>query len=108
MFPVPNAKQMKQLAYTINPANIGLPTKFENIGGLISTLLPAAVTLAGMAAFVFLLIGGFRYMTAGGDDKAVADAMKIITNAVIGLVIVFGAWFAINIVETVLGLNITK
>ncbi|MEK7611071.1 MAG: pilin [Patescibacteria group bacterium] len=98
---------MKQLAYTINPLDIGLPTKFENLGGLISTLLPAAVTLAGMAAFIFLIIGGFRYMTAGGDEKAVADAMKIITNAVIGLVIVFGAWFAIRIIETVLGLHIT-
>lgn len=99
---------MKQFAYVIDPNSINLPTKFSDLGGLISTFLPAVVTVAGMAAFVLLLVGGFRYMTAGGDDKAVADAAKIITNAVIGLVIVFAAWFAINIIETVLGLNITK
>lgn len=97
---------MKQTAYVIDPANIGLPTKFSDLGGLISTFLPAGVTLAGMAAFVLLLVGGFRYMTAGGDEKAVADAMKIITNAVIGLVIVFGAWWATYILQTVLGIHI--
>ncbi len=98
---------MKQLAYTIDPTQIGLPTKFSDLGGLISTFLPAVVTVAGMAAFVFLLIGGFRYLTAGGDEKAVADAAKIITNAVIGLVIIFVAWWVIRILETILGLNIT-
>ena len=97
---------MEQLAYTIDPGNIGLPTKFADLGGLISTFLPAVVTLAGMAAFVLLLVGGFRYMTAGGDEKAVADAAKIITNAVIGLVIVFAAWWGTYILQTVLGIHI--
>lgn len=97
----------KLLSYQINPGQINLPTQFSDVGGLISALLPAAVTLAGIATFLLLLAGGFRYLTAGGDEKAVADAMKIITNAVMGLIIVFGAYWAIRIIETVLGLTIT-
>lgn len=99
---------MKQIAYTIDPLSINLPVKFSDLGGLISTFLPAVVTLAGMAAFVLMLVGGFRYMTAGGDEKAVADAAKIITNAVIGLVIVFAAWWTIVIIETIFGIHITQ
>lgn len=98
---------MKQLAYTIDPTQIGLPTAFSELGGLISVLLPAIVWLAGFATFLYLLMGGFKYLTAGGDEKAVAEATKMMTSAVIGLVIVFGAWWGIRIIETVLGLCIT-
>lgn len=99
---------MKQLAVIIDPAAIGLPTQFSNLGGVISAFLPAIVALAGLAAFMLFIFGGLRYLTAGGDSKATAEAVKIITNAVIGLAIVFGSYWAIQIVETVFGLNITR
>lgn len=98
----------KQLAYDIDPAAIGLPSSFTDLGGIITAFLPAFVTLAGMATFAYLLFGGFRYLTAGGDEKAVGEAMKMITNAVIGLIIVFGAWWGIRILETILGIHITQ
>ncbi len=100
-----NANQV--LAFTINPGSLGLPATVNTLGDVVSTLVPAIVSLAGLAAFILILLGGFKYLTAGGDAKATGDAMKMITNAVIGLVIVFGAWWAMRIIETVLGLNIT-
>jgi len=41
---------------------------------------------------VLLMIAGFKYMTAAGNEEQVKGALKSITQAVIGLVIVLSAW----------------
>ena len=54
----------------------------------------------GIIAVLIILLGGFKWMTAGGNEDAVAQAKKMMTAGVIGLVIVlasFGlAQFVIN------------
>ena len=57
------------------------------------------LVVAFIAAFVFLLIGGVRWILAGGDEKAVAGARGTITAALIGLVIVLVAFAIIRLVE---------
>lgn len=54
------------------------------IGNVISGLLG----LLGVILFIYLLYGGFTYMTAGGDSKKVTEAVTVIKNAVIGMVII--------------------
>ncbi len=51
-----------------------------------------ALGLLGLVAVVMILIGGFQWMTAGGNEEKVASAKKIISAAVIGLIIVLLAW----------------
>lgn len=94
------------LAYAIDPTTIGLAT-FTDLGSLISAFMPVVMAISGLLLFAYLLMGGLKYLSSGGDDKAIGEARKIITNAVIGLLIVFTAFFAVRILETVLGLQIT-
>lgn len=46
----------------------------------------------GIIAVVIILLGGFKWMTAGGDESKVEEAKKLMTAGVIGLVIVLAAW----------------
>ncbi len=62
--------------------------------------------IAFVLAFIFLLIGGLRWITAGGDEKSVAGARGMITAALIGLVIVLLAFAIIKLVETFFGVTI--
>jgi len=39
-----------------------------------------------------ILIGGFQWMTAGGDDGKVETARKWIFSGIIGLAIILSAW----------------
>jgi hypothetical protein len=48
--------------------------------------------LLGLIAVIMILIGGFQWMTAGGNEEKVASAKKIISAAVIGLIVVLLAW----------------
>lgn len=54
---------------------------------IVNTLLFAA----GIIAFVFILIGGFRYITSTGDSARIQAAKDTLLYAVIGLILTFMA-----------------
>ncbi len=65
-----------------------------------------ALIVAGLGFLGYLLIGGFRYLTAGGDSKMTAEARNIIIHAFVGLGIVASSYVVIRIVESVFGVTI--
>lgn len=67
--------------------------------GIFNNLLKGVLALAGVLAFISLVAGGFKYLTAGGDAKAVAEAQRAITLAVGGLVLVVAAWSLLAILS---------
>lgn len=46
----------------------------------------------GLIAVIFILYGGFVWMTAAGNEEKVSKAKKIIGAAAIGLIVVLVAW----------------
>jgi hypothetical protein len=75
------------------------------IGNIVSEFTKYLFPLAGILLLLFLIYGGFSLMTSGGDPKAVQGAKSKITNALIGFVIVFAAYWIVQIVASVLGLG---
>lgn len=58
----------------------------------IARIINVALSLLGIVAVVIVLIGGFQWMTAGGNDEKVAGARKLIFSGVIGLAIILAAF----------------
>ena len=58
------------------------------IGNTISVVLG----LVGIALVILLIYGGVVWMTAMGDKERVITAKKVLTNAIIGLVVVVAAY----------------
>ncbi len=79
---------------------------FGTLGGIISKALPFVFGFAALIALLFLIWGGFRYMTAQGDEKAVAEARQTITSAIIGLVIILAVVALAQLLEIVFRINI--
>ena len=50
----------------------------------------------GVIAVILILVGGFKWMTASGNDSKVAEAKKLMVAGVAGLLIVLAA-FAVSI-----------
>ncbi len=67
---------------------------FESI---FKNTLKIIVPIAGIGLFITLLIGGFQYITSGGDPKQAQKAQSIITSAIIGVVTLFGLWFVFRL-----------
>lgn len=56
------------------------------------SIINIALSLLGIIAVVVILIGGFQWMTAGGEDAKVEKARKWIFSGIIGLAIILSAW----------------
>ena len=52
------------------------------------------------------MIGGIQWMTAGGDKAAIEQARGKVTNALVGLVILFSTFAIILAIETFFGVDI--
>ena len=89
-------------------APITNPAPFHTLGELMSAILPAAYGLSGLLLFAYLILGGIKYITAGGDDKAVQAAKKMLTNAIIGMLLVFASFWIIKMIEAVVHFEIVS
>lgn len=59
--------------------------------------------IVGAVAVIMLVIGGLRYVTSNGDQNAVSGAKNTILYAIIGIVVAFLAFAAVNFVVAQLG-----
>lgn len=67
----------------------------------IGIIIAAILSLLGVIFLALIIYAGITWMTSGGDETKVEKAQKIITQSVIGLIIVLAAYaisvFVINI-----------
>lgn len=76
-----------------------VPDVEESIQGLVNIILG----FIGVLAFIIVLYAGGLWLTAAGNDDKVAQAKKLLSGAVFGLIIVFTAFFLVNFVLGQLG-----
>lgn len=87
------------------------PRGWEKLGkitvpDIVSTFIKLLLIVAALIAFFFLVWGGIKWITSGGDKEQTSKAQSMITAALIGLVIVFAAWAIIKLLETFFGIEI--
>lgn len=93
---------------TLSPKSGSSLSGLSNLtaGGIVSGAISLVLILVSLVFFFILVIGGLKWITSGGDEKKVAAARAQITNALIGLVIVFAAWAIMKLIGTVFGIEI--
>ena len=70
--------------------------KGSTLPGVIINILNAIIFVGGIVAAVFIVVGGFNYMTSAGDAGKVAKAKNTIIYALIGLVVCVLAFAIVN------------
>jgi len=66
--------------------------------GAIVNIIKVIMGFLGLIAVIVILIGGFKWMTAGGNEDKVAEAKKLIVAGIIGLVIILAAFLIASFV----------
>jgi len=64
----------------------------KDLKATVGSIIKVALSFLGVVAIVIVLIGGFKYMTAGGSDEKTGDAKKYIISGIIGLAIILSAY----------------
>jgi hypothetical protein len=93
----------------ITPPNNIPPLNEGGLNIFISNIINLVAVVGGLYAFINLIIGGFQYISSGGDSKTTVAAWSRIYMSLIGLIIIissfavaavigqvfFGSWDAI-------------
>lgn len=84
-----------------NPA-IGDLGKSQNATSFVQKAIPALISFAfligGVVFFFMLLLGGIQWISSGGDKQKLEEARGRVTNALIGIIILFATYAVIKII----------
>lgn len=69
-----------------------------DVNSLIRTVINWILSITLGIAVLFLIIGGFRYMTAQGNEDQAETGKSTVVNALIGIVIIILSYVIVNVV----------
>jgi hypothetical protein len=91
---------LAQITNPVLPGQIGNPG--ESGGQVVSRFIPAALTLffviGSILFFAYLVWGAIEWIISGGDKQKLESARSRITNAIIGLIILFATFAILRII----------
>lgn len=90
------------------PLNKPGQPQFTNLASVVTNALQYIFPIAGILLLLYLVWGGFSYLTSMGDAKKAEAARGILTNAIIGFAIIFVAYWLVQLVDYVFKLGALK
>jgi len=81
---------------------------YPDPASLVTIIVRNGLTIAGIILIGLIIAGGFMMIASAGsgDSKKAATAKTLITDALIGFLVIFLSYFIIQIVEVITGLTI--
>lgn len=89
-----------------NEAIKNIDTALDYFNRTLSNIIGLLTVIAGLFFIFLFLSGAISWLTSGGEKAAVENAQKRITTGIIGLIIVVSSIFIIDLIGTLLGLDI--
>ncbi|MBU1104296.1 hypothetical protein L6255_04040 [Candidatus Parcubacteria bacterium] len=78
----------------------------RSFGSFFSFAIRILFALGGILMLVFLIMGGIRYITSGGDKLQAQGARDMITNALIGIIIIAASYAIATLLNSLFGIDI--
>lgn len=92
--------------FGLNEVGTGLNNSLSTTDprAVVGRIINVILGFLGVIAVAIILLGGFKWMTGGGNEDKVGEAKKLLGAGVIGLVIILCSWavatFVINAIYT--------
>ena len=74
----------------------GQPVQLFGVDGIFTTATNMLLFIIGALSVIMIIVGGIRYVVSGGNSSQVTAAKNTILYAIVGLVVAFLAYAAIN------------
>jgi ABC-type cobalt transport system substrate-binding protein len=63
-----------------------------SLGGIIATVIKAFLGFLAIIFIIIIVMAGYKYMTAGGNEDKTREAIDSIRRGIIGLIIIISAY----------------
>lgn len=74
----------------------------KNIKDVIPTVIKTILLITGGIAVLFIIIGGFQYVTSGANPEGVKKGKATIVNAIIGLILILLSYVIVVVISNLL------
>jgi len=78
----------------------------RGLEGIFQNLVSVVLGFAGIALFLMLVVGGYKYITSGGDPKSVESAKNTLTYAIVGIVLLASAYLILRFIGVFTGAGV--
>lgn len=96
------ANQLSLAAYDYTPMQ-PIPgtdaNSSKDFPGYVMAIYKFAIWTVGIAALFMVTIGGFMYFSAAGNTSRLEKAKTVITDALLGVILVLTAWLLLNTIN---------
>ena len=99
------ALALAPLAVSAQVMNQGIPELLEQtqlgnrpLTETIALIIKIVLSFLGLIAVIIIIMGGFKWMTSGGNETKVEEAKKLMIAGIIGLAIVILAYAISNFI----------
>lgn len=75
----------------------------ETVGDIAEKIIAWILLFAGAVAVLFIIWGGFLYVTSAGNKDRIEQAKKTLTYAIVGLIVIILARFIVNFIDFNIG-----
>lgn len=75
---------------------------------MVTLILRVVVGLAGVASLAMIVLGGFQYLTSGGNPENTKKAQSTITWGIAGMAVLLGSWLILIFIRTLTGIDVTQ
>lgn len=82
--------------------------KISDLEEIFSNVVSTILALGGVVFFILIISSAFKFLTSGGDPKALEGAKKTITTAVAGVIILAFSFILLKIIENFTGAKVTE
>lgn len=90
----------------LQPQGFGSQLTSLTVAGIVKGAISLVMLVVALVFFFILIWGGLKWVMSEGDQKAVEAARNQITNALIGLAIVFAAFAIMKLIQTIFGIDL--
>jgi len=78
--------------------NFANRTGGNTFAGILLFIVQALLGIVGLLSVLFIILGGFQYITSRGDEEAATTGKKTLTNAIIGLVVTIFSYIIVVVI----------
>jgi cbb3-type cytochrome oxidase subunit 3 len=84
--------QVGNLSNALNAKEVDSAPAGQYLSTRVGRIIGTVLSFVGVIFLILIIYAGLRWMTSAGNDKAVDEAKNLIIAAIIGLIIVLGAY----------------
>lgn len=106
--PVYAACDAAEMAKPVGQRSADCPAGLNQIEQVFTSIISTIVGLGFIAMLVLLVIAGIKYLTSGGEPKAIQSAHETVTWALLGVLFLAIAWLILQLIGVFTGVEVTS